>query len=359
MNYIKKMCVLRQVKQGFSGDGRSLSGLVKAEQYGRNLSVEVSVVNFAPLSSGEYYCLLADESERCELLPLRGKSVFNILSDLNLENGFCAVVCFVRGEVVPIAYGVNGGKIYDFRALIKNVSQKVNGKETEVASSLFSSEQTEGTIERNFSLYSPPYERVEEEREETEAQEPPTNEPSENTQAESERGEYDDESVASENYYRRENREPYVYEKSDADEESGGENAFGSEAQGAYLREDVDAQSVGGSDERESFYRTVKRELDELFQKYEKDETLLWAYPASEWVRVEEGGRLKYLVGVIYEELQVKYIAYALPAKKDETPPDEIREVCSFIPRDEFALEDGFFILFQSPKTGECVKKRK
>ena len=34
MNYVKKMCILRQVKQGFSGDGKALSGLVKVEQYG-------------------------------------------------------------------------------------------------------------------------------------------------------------------------------------------------------------------------------------------------------------------------------------------------------------------------------------
>ena len=53
MNFVKKMCILRQVKQGFSGDGKTLSGLIKIEQYGKNLSVEVSVINFAPLSSGD------------------------------------------------------------------------------------------------------------------------------------------------------------------------------------------------------------------------------------------------------------------------------------------------------------------
>ena len=47
MNFVKKMCILRQVKQGFSGDGKTLSGLIKIEQYGKNLSVEVSVINFA------------------------------------------------------------------------------------------------------------------------------------------------------------------------------------------------------------------------------------------------------------------------------------------------------------------------
>ena len=54
MQYYKKMCVLRQIKQGFSGDGHPLSGLIKAEQYGKNLAVEISIVGFAPLFWGGF-----------------------------------------------------------------------------------------------------------------------------------------------------------------------------------------------------------------------------------------------------------------------------------------------------------------
>ena len=79
------MCILRQIRQGFSGDGKTLSGLIKIEQYGKNLAVEVSVINFAPLVSGEYYCLLSDGKGRTEMLSLRGKSLFNILSDLDIS----------------------------------------------------------------------------------------------------------------------------------------------------------------------------------------------------------------------------------------------------------------------------------
>ncbi|MBO7298161.1 MAG: hypothetical protein J6U60_03845 [Clostridia bacterium] len=92
MNYVKKMCILRQLKQGFSGDGKTLSGLVKIEQYGKNLAVEVSIINFAPLALGEYYCLLSDGKGKTEMLALRGKSIFNILSDLDISHGFCAVI---------------------------------------------------------------------------------------------------------------------------------------------------------------------------------------------------------------------------------------------------------------------------
>ena len=118
MNYVKKMCILRQIKQGFSGDGKTLSGLVKIEQYGKNLAIEVSVINFAPLTTGEYYCLLSDGRGKTEMLSLRGKSMFNILSDVDITGGFCAVICYVKNDVVPIAYGINGNGSYDWRAIL-------------------------------------------------------------------------------------------------------------------------------------------------------------------------------------------------------------------------------------------------
>ena len=108
MNYVKKMCILRQIKQGFSTDGKTLSGLIKAEQYGKNLAVEISVINFAPLVSGDYYCLLSDGKGKTEMLCLRGKSLFNILTDMDITDGFCGIICHVKTDVVPIAYGVNG-----------------------------------------------------------------------------------------------------------------------------------------------------------------------------------------------------------------------------------------------------------
>lgn len=124
MIFIKKMCVLRQMRAGFSGDGKQVGGVVKAEQYGKNLAVEVSVVGFAPLAAGEYYCLIADSENRTELLPLRGKSLFNLISDLDVSGGFCAVICLVKNGITPLAYGVSGDKEYDFDALLCSVAPK-------------------------------------------------------------------------------------------------------------------------------------------------------------------------------------------------------------------------------------------
>ena len=118
MHYVKKMCILRQIRQGFSTDGNALSGLIKVEQYGKNLAVEVSIINFAPLTSGEYYCLLSDGKGKTEMLLLRGKSHFNILTDIDVSSGFCGIICHIQSDVTPIAYGINGKGAYDWKSIL-------------------------------------------------------------------------------------------------------------------------------------------------------------------------------------------------------------------------------------------------
>lgn len=357
MNFIKKMCILRQVKQGFSGDGKTLSGLVKIEQYGKNLSVEVSVINFAPLSSGEYYCLIADSVGRTEMLPLRGKSLFNIVSELDASDGFCAVVCFVKNGVVPIACGVNGNKIYDWRSLVKNSAKKA-GKETAATNGSVGYEGdryepnfTDGGAESvRASDLSPTEAREEKPRDATGIQ----------AAKNENRDKYDDESLAAENYYdREENHERFKTEnaRKNAYAESGDPLETAQERENAQTNgDDPDVRHPFTTDS-DGYYLAVKGEIDALFAKYPKDESLKGAFADSEWVRVRgEDGKADYLVGVIYDDLKAKYICYALPALDQSSPPEEIRDVCAFVPCSLFKPADGFFVIFQSCATGECIR---
>ena len=338
MNYLKKTCILRQIKQGFSGDGKSLSGLIKIEQYGKNISAEVSIINFAPLSAGEYYCLLSDPFGKSELLPLRGKSLFNIISALDISLGFCGIVCFVKNEVLPIAYGVNGEKTYDWKKILESAFPaqiKMKG----AGSSL--SKETAAVS----------YERIEKDSEK------PTSEYSikrENTP------QYDDETLAVENYYRAEEGDERErdYESSGyAQIKSGTEIENGERRQDS--QEDVDGEAILHPFETDAdgYYRSVKAEIDELFAKYPIDETLNGVFSCSEWVRLKgEEDSPEYLVGVIYENWKAKYVCYALPAKPNETPPDEIKDVCTFVPSSAFSDAVGFFVIFQSAASGECIR---
>ncbi len=338
MNYLKKTCILRQIKQGFSGDGKTLSGLIKIEQYGKNLSAEVSIINFAPLSAGEYYCLLADPFGNTELLPLRGKSLFNIISHLDVSLGFCGIICFVKNEVLPIAYGVNGDKIYDWRQILSNAFPSPN--KTKGAGTSSTPENT-GAALADAAETTPPF-------------------PEKTEQIPEEKSKYDDEKVAIENYYRaEENDECEFHQESggNAQIESRIENENGQTGQD--LAEDVDAESILHPFETDAdgYYHSVKAEIDELFARYPKDESLNGVFSCSEWVRVKgEEDAPEYLVGVVYENWKAKYICYALPAEKGEAPPDEIKDVCTFVPLSLFSDIDGFFVIFQSAASGECIR---
>lgn len=345
MNYMKRTCILRQIKQGFSGDGRALSGLVKIEQYGKNLSAEVSVINFAPLTEGEYYCLISDGFGRCELLPLRGKSLFNIVSKLDVSLGFCAIVLFVKREVLPIAYGICGDRQYDFKKILLAAFPTRSEPE---------SENTAVTLDY-------PAKNIEKEIEEPEKIEESTDQVQEINQTPAKTNEdYDDERMAATNYYRAEEgdeREFFNEGSNNAQTTGGAENEVGQDRENS--QENGNAEDVLHPIEIEpdGYYRSVKEEIDQLFKTYPKDDTLNGVFSCSEWVRIEEptSGK-KYLVGVVYDDWKAKYICYAIPAERSEAPPEEIKDVCTFVPSSVFSDTVGFFVIFQSAASGECIK---
>lgn len=333
MNYMKKTCILRQIKQGFSGDGKTLSGLIKIEQYGKNLSAEVSIINFAPLSAGEYYCLLADSFGVTELLPLRGKSLFNIVSNLDITLGFCGIICFVKNEVLPIAYGVNGEKTYGWKELLSSTFPQMNGagtRESRIDGSVASAMANNGLDEES------------EDKEENETL-----------------SRYDDEKVAGENYYRAEEGDECEFDQEssqNAQIESGNESKNGQTGQDVAKNVDVESVLHPFETNADGYYYSVKDEIDALFKKYPKDERLNGVFFCSEWVLIQDGEKKEYLVGVVYEDWKAKYICYALPAENGEAPPDEIKDVCTFVPHPAFQDVAGFFIIFQSSASGECIR---
>ncbi len=364
MNYVKKMCILRQIKQGFSGDGKTLSGLVKMEQYGKNLAVEVSIINFAPLVSGEYYCLLSDGKGKTEMLSLRGKSIFNLLSDMDITGGFCAVICYVKTEVVPIAYGINGNGAYDWRAILNKAMPPVFPKKQEHVHSAITLaepffEENEPTVYEMKGKITPntPLSQAAAPHEDIPSAERVEEKVAPKKQEES--ASYDDEKIAKNNYYEEEGNERVELAK--ANENAGTESTAQTEGEkeGTDAKENVDAQDVRNPFKRDpdGYYLSIKRELDELFAKYPADKTLTGAFLSSEWVRLRGSEEApEFLVGALLEDGRVKYVCYALAAEDKDAPPEEIKEVCSFVPTTPLLGAKGFFVIFQSAASGECIK---
>ena len=315
------MCILRQIKQGFSGDGKALSGIIKVEQYGKNLAVEVSIINFAPLVSGEYYCLLSDGKGKTEMLALRGKSMFNILSDMDIGEGFCAIICYVKTELVPIAYGINGKGAYDWKSILNATLPPVFPQSKQ--------EKADGEIA------------------ETVEETPPNAE------------DYDDEAMAVKNYYEENEHERVELTKTNenasiesADKDEGTEER-------SCAKKDGNVEGVL-RDANEEYYLSVKKELDGLFASYPQDDTLCDAFSYSRWARIQGvEGAPKYLVGAVYEDGKLQFVCYALAAENKDNPPEEIKGVCSFVPVSPLVNAEGFFVIFQSATTGECLKPQR
>ena len=177
---------------------------------------------------------------------------------------------------------------------------------------------------------------------------------------------YDDETVATENYYQEEKKEEKnereLLSQAHGNARAQSETENEREETGAHTSENVDADDLRHPFETDTdgYYRAVKAEIDELFKNYPRDETLVGAFSCSEWVRVKgEEDAPKYLVGVIYNDGKAKYICYALLAENKDAPPEEIKDACTFVPFSAYAEDKGFFVIFQSATTGECIKPQK
>ena len=80
--------------------------------------------------------------------------------------------------------------------------------------------------------------------------------------------------------------------------------------------------------------------------------------PFSKWVKIdyEEKGEY-YVVGLMYENDEIKYVCYGVPSIYKEEPPKELNGFCQWLPIDTLKQEGfGYWITYQDAKTGENVK---
>lgn len=271
--YTKNIAVIKQLKEGFSADSSPLSGLVKCERYGGQIKIEVSKINFAPLSEGRYVCGVSDGRR---VVTFEG-DLFEGVSDLDTGAGFAALICFVNGTVSPVASAVCGG----------------------FASAAFLIKEE---LERGETL-------------------------------QKKRGEsaYEDEAIAEENYYEyaevNEGGKPVCkIEKEQKDGQKSCENAQN-------LRIDEKTLADGGG----IFYERMKSEIDLLFKNYPREKGLENTVENSKWVKISYGEGAFYVFGVIFGEDRPQYICYGVPAKSKLYPPESMKNLASFIPSEDGA----------------------
>lgn len=344
MRFDKQVCVLKQLQTGFSPAGKSVGGIVRLESEGGSAAVHLSLINVTAKSSGEYALYVATKTGLYHrfslgLFPSTFSAAFE--TEVKASDGFAAGLVYEdNGVPVTVAFA-----------------------ETE-----------------NFSLGATNFKRAVLQRALDAYAEKPAPAPaavkSDNEKIKGEsRGDYDDEAVATENYFSFEkdelsNLKEIINENGEKEDEHvraengrsfrAGEKEEKKGGTYRFIGEDA-AESFGGEkySEVNPYYLSAKKELDETFEKFPEDFSLKTYFPDSKFVKINYSAGRFYLVGVIKENKKEKYICYGVPEKYSEKAPPELEGYCTFIPLSVFDLQgDGYWMMFQDAITGECVKKK-
>ncbi len=229
----------------------------------------------------------------------------------SLDNFSCAVVNFYNGEPTPLLYGNSDGF-----AEQSEVFSKVIG-DLSVATSMKDVEETLDKYNIDFD---------DEYKEEIEEQ--------------------IDDCISKENC---ENCEECIYKK--------------------FYLENVKASALSEKEQNEEteenipikenkFYVELKPQIDKLFEDNPSEEYLENLIPGSKWVKVsiDEDGNY-YVLGLIYEDSDLKYLCYGVPGVYQKNAPRELSGYPIWFPLEQSKPEGfGYWLSYQDADSGESVK---
>lgn len=163
---------------------------------------------------------------------------------------------------------------------------------------------------------------------------------------------YNDDVIATENYYEVESEKQALYNQNDnSDCRNKKSQTQKEEESGALLYENV------FGDRQENYYLSIKEKLDEIILNHEKDCELSSLIPKSSFAKINYDENRFYSVGTVLDENCVKYVCYAVKGSYSDAP-SPLKEFCEFIPLSPFnPLGEGYYVIFQYAQTGEIVKK--
>ena len=326
MSYIKKICLLKECKKGFSTTGNTLQGMIKCEQNANRVNIELSLTNLAPLKNDKYILFIGNSSK-------------NIVYELS--TGFCNFYSSV--ELLDISYPfaviillenscevVMFGKTLDYPSSLKDFLQIYKDKRLDL---YLEDEQIEKEIEKEF-LYS-------------------------------------DDVVATENYY--ENKDVDLKNltlKAEENENPKNENSYPcdtaetkskketdsfakDEQPNCNCQEEIDSCNDTDCPSLTDFASIVNEQEENCFCINEDVENLLNTYPrftelenaiyGSKWVTISLEGCEYYFGRTIIEK--DSYLCYAVKGEQN-CCPTELKDLATFIPS-PYSKNKGYYVMFQ------------
>lgn len=119
-----------------------------------------------------------------------------------------------------------------------------------------------------------------------------------------------------------------------------------------------DNQTKKPIDDIGDFLSTISEQIDEMLIKYPTENTIMELVPNSKFIKIEdEYENNTYVIGVIYENSKIKYLAYGVPAKYNTPAPKELGSNYQWIPIDfNDPMTDGYYVLYQDAVDGSIIK---
>ena len=354
MQFKRKVLALKETERGFSVNGKKLSGVCRLEFENGLGEIFLTPINALDKSSFSYGVLIFDGKNDsfvfelpCLSRPLRAK----IFDNFSLDGGIAVGV---------YAFNDDGHKTILF-AKEESCKLSINTFNKTVADNL-STKKTREELTNTQPQIQPQEERLTNTQSVTQPQDYITD--NERVVASA----YDDEAVATENYFELDEQidkklnfvKEWTLEKVRIED---GEPSFASDKEKAQIRSYFDrAQNEthfiksAKSEDGKPYFLTVRKELDALFEKFPREDSLEKTFLNSRWARVYYSNDKYYVVGLIKEDGKEKYICYGVPATYSKNPPKELDGYCTFIPLSVFNLNgDGFWMMFQDAVTGKCI----
>ncbi len=106
-----------------------------------------------------------------------------------------------------------------------------------------------------------------------------------------------------------------------------------------------------------TFYDEIKQQIDNLFENNPSEDYLETLIPNSKWVKVDLKNGDYYVLGLIYENNNLKYICYGVPGVYQKNPPRELSGYPIWFPLETEKPEGfGYWLSYQDADNGESVK---
>lgn len=140
------MVVIKEVQNGYSKDGKTVSGIVRIEESEYKTDISLSLMNLKPVESGEYFAIIKGCNDNSCVTALGGYPMSNSKEYdyvLSVENGVAVAVMHLDGETATtVAYGSSGREFTGLGELkarfikdyvLKNIAPKITYKDDEIA----------------------------------------------------------------------------------------------------------------------------------------------------------------------------------------------------------------------------------